>query len=78
MNCARCGQPLAGGLDTYGDVGDEVCQACWIKRLPLYHFVRIGGSADRERMENLPTQAHFVPYEYDPRRGTWEWTELGH
>lgn len=30
MNCLHCGVPLTGGLDTFGDHGLEVCQACWL------------------------------------------------
>ncbi len=29
MNCTCCQQPLTGGLDTYGDVGQEMCWDCW-------------------------------------------------
>lgn len=30
MNCTICGTELKNGLDTFGDVGSEVCQQCWI------------------------------------------------
>lgn len=29
MNCHMCGCELAGDLDTFGEIGEEVCQACW-------------------------------------------------
>ncbi len=29
MNCSICGTPLSGGLDTFGDVGAELCADCW-------------------------------------------------
>ena len=28
--CKCCNCELSGGLDTYGDVGDELCQPCWL------------------------------------------------
>lgn len=28
LHCTICGTPLSGGLDTYGDVGRELCQRC--------------------------------------------------
>lgn len=31
MNCIRCKNPLAGGIDTYGEVGEEMCQSCWLE-----------------------------------------------
>lgn len=30
MNCICCNQPLTGNLDTFGYVGEEMCQACWL------------------------------------------------
>ncbi len=29
MRCTICNKPLTGKLDTYGDVGQEVCWTCW-------------------------------------------------
>lgn len=28
--CISCGATLKGGLDTYGDVGEEFCESCWL------------------------------------------------
>jgi hypothetical protein len=28
--CTKCGCPLSGGLDTYGQVGDEQCFDCFM------------------------------------------------
>lgn len=28
MQCTFCGKPLSGGLDTFGEVGQEVCGDC--------------------------------------------------
>jgi hypothetical protein len=33
LTCTICGKELSGGLDTFGDIGEELCQDCWI-RLP--------------------------------------------
>lgn len=30
MNCTLCEVPLTGGMDTYGDVGSEICYECWL------------------------------------------------
>lgn len=29
LKCERCGIELSGGLDTFGDIGHELCQDCW-------------------------------------------------
>ena len=29
LHCTICTTPLTGGLDTYGDVGAELCIDCW-------------------------------------------------
>lgn len=29
MTCFFCDKPLTGGIDTYGDVGEEVCWDCY-------------------------------------------------
>lgn len=29
MNCKHCGKPLTGTLDTYGEVGGELCADCY-------------------------------------------------
>lgn len=29
LHCTCCHTPLTGGLDTYGDVGEEMCWECW-------------------------------------------------
>ena len=57
MNCVICGQPLIGGLDTYGDVQEPLCQACffehgvgsemsepWYGLAPHHHDVSLTGS----------------------------------
>lgn len=31
MQCIICETELTGGLDTYGDRGQEVCQRCWFE-----------------------------------------------
>lgn len=33
MNCTFCGQALTGKLDTFGDVGEEMCRSCWCNPL---------------------------------------------
>lgn len=33
MTCTICGQVLTGGLDTYGDVGQEFCHECYLSLL---------------------------------------------
>lgn len=30
LTCTHCGKELYNGLDTFGDIGDEMCQDCWI------------------------------------------------
>ena len=31
LKCVACGGHLTGGLDTFGEVGQEVCQSCfWV------------------------------------------------
>lgn len=30
MKCEVCGKALSGGLDTYGDVGHEICEDCFL------------------------------------------------
>lgn len=30
MNCTSCDKALTGGLDTYGEVGTEFCQECYL------------------------------------------------
>lgn len=30
MNCTICGTELKNGLDTFGDIGSELCLKCWI------------------------------------------------
>ena len=34
MNCMICKTELSGGLDTYGDVGSEVCRECHLDLMP--------------------------------------------
>lgn len=29
LKCTCCSEPLSGGLDTFGDVGREMCWTCW-------------------------------------------------
>lgn len=29
LTCTRCGVELRNELDTFGDVGDELCEDCW-------------------------------------------------
>lgn len=29
LTCMMCGVPLNGELDTYGDIGSELCADCW-------------------------------------------------
>lgn len=29
MTCTCCKTPLTGGSDTFGQVGQEMCQECW-------------------------------------------------
>lgn len=29
LTCTRCGVDLEGNLDTWGDVGNELCEDCW-------------------------------------------------
>lgn len=29
MTCTCCQTPLTGGTDTFGQVGQEMCQECW-------------------------------------------------
>jgi len=29
MRCINCGKPLRGNIDTYGDVGQELCWKCY-------------------------------------------------
>lgn len=31
LHCVVCHKPLAGGLDTYGDVGQELCLEHWLE-----------------------------------------------
>jgi hypothetical protein len=31
MNCAFCGKELTGSIDTFGAIGQEVCQSCWLE-----------------------------------------------
>lgn len=55
MNCSVCGKPLTNGLDTYGDVGAELCMDCWYDlpeeddyswygMAPHYHDLGLTGS----------------------------------
>lgn len=30
LTCTICGMALENGLDTFGDIGEELCQECWI------------------------------------------------
>lgn len=38
LKCYLCGQPLSGGLDTYGEPGQEHCQACDIALADYYEY----------------------------------------
>jgi len=29
--CAKCGEPLSGGIDTFGPVGEPWCQSCFLE-----------------------------------------------
>ena len=31
MTCTCCGVALRGELDTFGDIGNELCEGCWYK-----------------------------------------------
>lgn len=31
LKCVACEAPLTGGLDTYGDLGYEMCFVCWTR-----------------------------------------------
>lgn len=30
IECFICGKSLAGGIDTFGEQGSEMCQRCWL------------------------------------------------
>ena len=31
MECKLCHIELTGSLDTFGDIGEEMCQDCWLE-----------------------------------------------
>lgn len=35
LNCSICGIALHNALDTYGDVGSELCETCWYDMLDV-------------------------------------------
>lgn len=66
MNCTICETPLTGGLDTYGDTGEELCFDCWnmlesadfsswYGMAPHYHDTEaVGGFIGSTRLLPLP------------------------
>jgi len=56
LGCFLCGTPLSGGIDTWGDVGQECCQSChwdlmgedrgtaWFGLAPHKHDLSLTGS----------------------------------
>lgn len=79
MNCTICGKALTNGLDTFGDVGSEVCWDCWLDlpnedecyewygMAPHYHDMSITGSVIGSTvMLEYPLNADGV---YEPEPG---------
>jgi hypothetical protein len=53
VKCTICGEPLNNDIDTFGDVGQEMCWACWSDieyentwygMAPHYHNLELTGS----------------------------------
>lgn len=48
MTCTCCNTPLSGGTDTFGDVGLEMCQSCFLE---LCDEKRMARAAEIDRVK---------------------------
>lgn len=70
MICMCCGKALSGGLDTFGDVGAEMCFDCWLALLneqPEEHvdIRELMDDEDDETVETLQQELEGVQAEID-------------
>lgn len=88
MNCTHCGKELTNGLDTFGDVGNEICQECWIHLPETYPTHDWYGLAphihDLDITGSVIGSTVFVEYRDKPRDetghyeispGLWFWPD---
>lgn len=81
MNCICCGKPLINGLDTYGEVGQEMCWDChssfleadeeeineWYGLAPHHHDMTLTGSFIGSTVfDPLPEKNANGEYEIEP------------
>lgn len=58
MNCIACGKPLSGGLDTFGEIGQELCQVDYLallseKPAPLPRVTWLAEDADEDDEDDV-------------------------
>ena len=52
LKCAACGKPLTGNLDTFGDVGRELCLDCYAEFAAETEADARAEEANRKRCPN--------------------------
>lgn len=82
MNCSLCNKPLSGGMDTFGEVGQEMCWDCysslliegeeeeiteWYGMAPHHHdFAVTGTYIGSTVLDPLPEPNANGEYEIEP------------